>query len=68
MKFRIASLITMLSLGACAGVPEPETPAQETPAKRSPQRQPLQKPPSDMPDVVYASASPRLPATTVTKL
>ncbi|HRI72152.1 MAG TPA: hypothetical protein PK156_48295 [Polyangium sp.] len=68
MKIRIAWLITMLSLGACAGMPEPETPAQETPSKRAPRREPLQKTPSDMPDVVYASAAPRLPTTYVTKL
>ena len=68
MNFRIASLVVMLSLSACAGVPAPETPAQEAPTQRSPQRQPVPRTPSDTPEIVYASAAPRLPYSTETKL
>jgi hypothetical protein len=58
MKIRIASVVLMFGVVACAPVPEPETPPTSAPTKRSPPREPLPPAPSNMPEIVYASVTP----------
>ena len=57
MKTGFIAVGLMLFVVACAPVPEPETPPSVAPTKRSPQREPLQPAPSNMPEIVYASAT-----------
>lgn len=58
MNVRVVCLFFALSVSACAGTPEPETPAPVAPTKRPPSHGPLPPAPSNTPEIVYASVAP----------